>query len=292
MTSRLRLAFLGDIHGNLPALEAALADVEGQSPDTVYLLGDLVNRCPWNNEVMALLADREWPSVQGNHDLVVGDLNTAACREPFKRRDHFPLIYWTWEGLRPAYHEKLRTLPPDLVVELDSAPPIHLFHGVPGDSFVGVYPETSEAEIAEMFAPFDEPLIVCAHTHRPLDRTAGGKRVINGGSVGLPYNSDPRAQYLILNLEQTADGPAWQPDFRQVDYDRSHVPAAFQRSGMLDHAGPLAELYMRTVLTGEPWASDFGHWMKSQTPEVHEDLRAAVDLYLRHHGPHNWAFFQ
>jgi predicted phosphodiesterase len=291
MRSHLRLALLGDIHGNLPALEAALADLEGETPDAVYLLGDLVNRCPWNNEVMALLADQGWPSIQGNHDLVVGDLNTPASREPFTRREQFPLIYWTWEGLRPIYRQKLRTLPADTVVDLEEAPAIHLFHGVPGNSFVGIYPETSEREIAETFAPFDEAVIVCAHTHRPLDRTAGGKRVLNGGSIGLPYNSDPRAQYLILDLEQTPDGPAWQPTFRQVEYDRSHVPQAFRRSGMLEQAGPLAELYMRTVLTGEPWASDFGHWMKSQSQAVHEDLRGAVDLYLRVHGPHNWAFF-
>jgi hypothetical protein len=179
-----------------------------------------------------------------------------------------------------------------MVVELDDAPSIHLFHGVPGNSFVGVYPETSEPEIAETFAPFDEPVIVCAHTHRPLDRTAGGKRVLNGGSIGLPYNSDPSAQYLILDLEQTVDGPVWQPTFRRVEYDRSHVPDAFRRSGMLAQAGPLAELYMRTVLTGEPWASDFGHWMKSQPKAMHEDLRDAVEHYLREHGPHNWAFFE
>ena len=72
----MRLAFLADIHGNLPALEAVIRDLQDLAPDQVFLAGDLVNRCPWNNEVMELLADTGWPGVVGNHDLVVGRIHT------------------------------------------------------------------------------------------------------------------------------------------------------------------------------------------------------------------------
>ena len=61
---------------------------------------------------------------------------------------------------------------------------------------------------------------------------------------------------------------------------------------MLDEGGPVAELYLRTVLTGEPWASDFGYWLKDQALEMRRDLREAVEIYLRQYGPENWAFFQ
>jgi predicted phosphodiesterase len=290
MTSQLRLAFLGDIHGNLPALEAALSDLTEQAPDGVYLLGDLVNRCPWNNEVMSLLDDRDWPGIQGNHDLVIGNLNTPASRPPFTARDRFPIIYWTWHQLETKYIEVLRLLPPDLVVAIENTPAIHLFHGVPNNPFVGIYPETDADHIAETFAPFTEPVFVCAHTHRPLHRTIEGKRVLNGGSIGLPYNGDPRAQYLVLDLVNRRGDAVWEPTFRLVDYDRSHVPDAFAHSGMLNQAGPLAELYMRTVLNGEPWASDFGYWMKDQPVEIQQNLEKAVAVYLRSHGPDNWAF--
>lgn len=292
MSRHLRLAFLADIHGNLPALEAAVADLDQQSPDAVYLLGDLVNRCPWNNEVMALILERGWPSIQGNHDQVIGDLNTPASREPFTERHRFPIIYWTWDHLEPSYIQHLRQLPEEMGVVIDGAPPIHLFHGVPHNPFEGIYPETSDDHIAETFAPFEEPLIICAHTHRPLDRGVNGKRVLNGGSIGLPYNSDPSAQYLLLDLIDETGTRQWQPIFRKVDYDRSGVPAAFEASGMLEHAGPLSELYMRTVLNGEPWASDFGHWIKNQPLSMRKNPHEAVEIYLRQHGPHNWAFFQ
>lgn len=291
MMPLLRLAFLGDIHGNLPALEAALAHLERtQSPDGVYLLGDLVNRCPWNNEVMALLQERGWPSIFGNHDLIISRLRTPQIRPPFDERSRFPVMYWTWDHLRPEYIRVLHELPAEMTVAQEGAPPIRLLHGLPGNPFVGVSPESDAAEIAKAFAGYTERVIIGGHTHRPLDRQIDGKRFLNPGSVGLPYNGDPHAQYMTLDLLAGAEGPGWQPTFHRVEYDTARVPAAFESSGMLAEAGPLAQLYLRTVLNGEPWASDFGYWLKSQPAALREDIAGAVAAYLRVHGPGRWAF--
>ena len=292
---QLRLAFLGDIHGNLPALEAVLAHLDRtQSPDAVYLLGDLVNRCPWNNEVMDRLAARGWPSVSGNHDLVVSRLHTSAIRPPFDERQNFPVMYWTWDHLRPEHIASLHELPAEMTVALDGAPPIRLLHGLPGNPFVGVYPESDEAEIAPKFAGYTEPVVIGGHTHRPLDRHIGGRHFLNPGSVGLPYNSDPRAQYMTLDLlaggGNSVNGPVWQPTFHRLAYDTGLLADAFRTSGLLAEAGPLAQLYLRTVLNGEPWASDFGYWLKDQPAAVREDIAGAVEAYLRVHGPGRWAF--
>ncbi|RLT37510.1 MAG: metallophosphoesterase [Chloroflexi bacterium] len=292
--SRLRLAFLGDIHGNLPALEAALIHLdETQSPDAVYLLGDLVNRCPWNAEVMDLLGERGWPSIYGNHDLIISRLHTPEIRPPFDERSRFPVMYWTWDHLTAEQIATLQALPAEMTVTLDGAPPIRLLHGLPGDTFVGVYPESDAAEIARKFAAYTEPVIIGGHTHRPLDRQIGGKHFLNPGSIGLPYNSDPRAEYLTLDLlpgtENGIVGPHWQPTFHRIEYDTSLVPAAFEASGMLAEAGPVAQLYLATVLNGEPWASDFGYWLGRQ-PAYQNDIDAAVEEYLRRHGPGRWAF--
>ena len=94
MNCSLRLAFLGDIHGNLPALEAVLNDIDQQAPDAVFLLGDLINRCPWTRDVIDILRQRNWPSVQGNHDLVLAQLNTPdefACVQQQKPLSQYAL---------------------------------------------------------------------------------------------------------------------------------------------------------------------------------------------------------
>ena len=292
----MRLAFLGDIHGNLPALEAALADLDSHAPDAVYLTGDLVNRCPWNNEVMALLDERGWPSIFGNHEQVllriaqIVDEQGAESAEAVAGQRKFPGIYWTYQRLQPAYLDVLRAFPAQRRIEIDGGPAIRLFHGIPGNAFVGLTPEMADEELATALAEIDEPTVVCAHIHRPLARQIDGWQIFNASSVGMPYSGDPRAQYLLLDLVDGVSGPRWQPTFRHVEYDRCGVEAAFRLSGMLSAVGPMADLYLRTVLTGEPWASDFGHWLKSQPLPVREDWEDAVRLYLAQHGPGRWAF--
>ncbi len=314
--SRLRLAFLGDIHGNLPALEAVLHDIDQQTPDAVFLLGDLINRCPWTVEALDLLRERDWLSVQGNHDLILGLLNTPDIWPPFDEPRRFPLIYWTWEHLRPQDINYLRSLPHDLLIEIEDAPPIRLFHGLPGDPFVGIYPGVEAEEIALKIAIYDEPVLICGHTHQPLDRTFTGlrggsasaelncapllgattqiqpcqQRVLNPGSVGMPYNGDPRAQYLLLDLIEKSGQKAWQPRFRLLAYDRARVARAFQERGLLSEGGAIAKLYLRTVEDAQPWASDFGQWLRHQPMALRKEPSAAVDLYLQTHGPNQWAF--
>lgn len=282
----MRLAFVADIHGNLPALEAVLADLQQQRPDAVYLVGDQVNRCPWNNEVIALVTDLGWPAVAGNHDLIIGMINTPENRPPFTNRVRFPTLWWTQAQLTEAHLTTLRQWPEELTVTLDGLPAIRVVHGVPGNAFVGILPEDSDEKIRHFLTGMAEPILVCGHIHRPLERTVDQWQVFNGGSVGIPYNGDPRAQYLLLD----AVGQQWVPTFRRLAYDHSPIPQAFITSGMQAAVGAMAELHLRTVMSGEPWTSDFGHWLKFQSPELNNDMVRALALYLEQHGPGRWSF--
>ena len=282
----MRLAFVADIHGNLPALEAVLADLQQQRPDAVYLVGDQVNRCPWNNEVIALVTDLGWPAVAGNHDLIIGMINTPQNRPPFTNRVRFPTLWWTQAQLTEAHLTTLRQWPEELTVTFDGLPAIRVVHGVPGNAYVGILPEDSDEKIRHFLTGMAEPILVCGHIHRPLERTVDQWQVFNGGSVGIPYNGDPRAQYLLLD----AVGQQWVPTFRRLAYDHSPIPQAFITSGMQAAVGAMAELHLRTVMSGEPWTSDFGHWLKFQSPELNNDMVRALALYLEQHGPGRWSF--
>lgn len=286
----MRLAFLADIHGNLPALEAVLRDLRTQAPDQIFLAGDLVNRCPWNNEVMDLLDSAGWPGVIGNHDLVVGRIHTPHNMPPFTDRQRFRSLWWTAATLRPQHLQSLRRLPAARIIVQPPFPPIRLFHGAPANLFLGLYPEMDAATIGALLAGVAEPVVVCAHTHRPLARRAQGWSIFNGGSVGLPYNGDPRAQYLILDAKIARGAPQWEARFRQVSYDHSLLRAAYAASGMLAATGAIGELHLLTAETGQPYSSDFGIWLRSQPSEVRNDLDQAVPRYLAEHGPGRWAF--
>lgn len=286
----MRLAFLADIHGNLPALEAVLRDLRSTAPDQVFLAGDLVNRCPWNNEVMDVLADAGWPGIVGNHDLVVGRIHTQHNMPPFTDRQRFRSLWWTAETLHPHHLQTLRRLPAARRIDLRPFPPIRLFHGSPGNMFLGLYPEMEGETIAALLDGVAEPAVVCAHTHRPMARRTSGWTIFNGGSIGLPYNSDPRAQYLLLDAVIEQGIHRWEPCFRQVEYDHSDLRAAFATSGMLTATGVVGELHLLTAESGEPYSSDFGIWLRSQPADVRSDLDKAVPLYLATHGPGRWEF--
>lgn len=283
---RRRLAFLADIHGNLPALEAVVEDLRRQKVSQVYLVGDQISRVPWHNEVMDLLGSFGWPGIYGNHEWVIGRLGTPANRPPFTDRERFSTLWWTMETLRTEHLQAVRRLPGELCLEFGDAPSIRLIHGVPGNPFAGIFPFSLGGNVAEALRNVEEEYVVAGHTHRPMDRRIERWRVLNGGSVGLPYNGDPRAQYLVLEW----DGRQWSPEFRQVDFDHSMLREQFERSGMLEAAGVTGELHVLTATTGEPWSSDFAWWLHQQPAAAHATMESAVAAYLRQHGPGRWAF--
>jgi len=303
MSRPIRLAFLGDIHGNLPALEAVLDEIDKQTPDAVFLLGDLLNRCPWTLDVVDVLRQRDWLSVQGNHDLVLANLNTPEGPPTFNDKNRFPNIHWTWEQMRPQDLCYLRNLPHDLLIEIQGAPSLRLFHGLPDNPFAGIMPNADEDSVSSQIAVYDESVLICGHTHQPMDRTItaqssehnGGscpykQRILNPGSVGMPYNGDPRAHYLLLDLVKEDGKLGWQPQFQRLDYDFDRVASAFRSSGLLESSGAIAALNLRTIKDGQPWASDFQQWVRNQPHAVRSDPENAVELYLQSHGPSQWAF--
>ena len=304
MNRPLRLAFLGDIHGNLPALEVVLDDIDRHAPDAVFLLGDLINRCPWTLEVLEVLRARKWLSVQGNHDLVLALLHTPEGWPQFNDKNRFPNVHWTWEQLCPQDISYLLNLPHDLLIEIEGAPRLRLFHGLPGDPFAGIMPDADEQAVSSQIAIYDEPILICGHTHQPLNRTIAGlrhashnalaqpglQRILNPGSVGMPYNGVPRAHYLLLDLVKENGHLDWQPRFQQLEYDHKRVARTFRSSGLLEACGAIGKLNLRTIQDGLPWASDYGQWVRNQPQSLRSDPEAAVDLYLQTHGPSQWAF--
>jgi predicted phosphodiesterase len=282
----MRIAILADIHSNLPALEAVRADLRLMAPDRVLLAGDQVNRCPWPNEVMDLIDAEGWPALMGNHELVISRLGTAESPSIFNNRQRFADLWWTREQLNAEHLAQLHALPAERLIVSDAGPSIRLLHGLRNNPFEGIAPELSDKEIGVKLHDIVEPVIVGAHTHWPLARSVDGKQIFNPGSVGMPYNGDVRAQYMLLD----SDGVGWQPIFRQVEYDRGAVREAFDRLGLFEAYGPLGPLYWQTIATAHPWVSDFQVWMRDQPAVYADDLERAVDLYLSVHGPGRWAF--
>ena len=217
----MRIAILSDIHGNLPALDAVLSDVERHSPDEVWCGGDIAWAGPWASECIECVRDAGWPTVKGNTDVwITGDVQgVAAPQDRAELEDLAAEHSITDDDARWLLSLPLGHTGPGSIL---------LVHGTPHSPFEGAAPDGPP----EDFAPFENhaALVVCAHVHKAfVRRLSGGTLVCNTGSVGLPMDGDT-ASYLVLD----SDGPELTLRHQRVAFDRySGIERARALGGLL-----------------------------------------------------------
>ncbi|MBJ7597512.1 MAG: YfcE family phosphodiesterase [Candidatus Nephthysia bennettiae] len=204
----MRIAIVSDVHGNLIALEAVLEDLERQRPDLVVHGGDLAFNGPRPAECVERVRQLGWPGVRGNMDEA---LET--------HRGRHPSIDWAREQLGEEPNRWLQ----GLALEWRHDDEIALVHAVPGDLWKAVGREADDAQLREVYGPLGARLAVYGHIHRPYVRDLGALTVANTGSVGLPFDGDPRASYLLVS-----DG---RPEVRRVAYDVERAVRDVEVSG-------------------------------------------------------------
>lgn len=214
------LAVLADIHGNSLALEATLADLNKVGgADYLLVLGDLAVFGPDPAGVLALL--KKFPSafhVRGNTDrYLIEEKYPGTPGDQTWQAQVLASFPWTANQLGANGLRFLTSLPTCQILGLDSSHTILAVHASPRSDEENIRPETSDAELVEMLADFNSfNLLLCGHTHVPVDRQVGGQRFINVGSVGLPFDSDPRASYALIYLQPNGQ---YHVEFRRVAYD-------------------------------------------------------------------------
>ena len=208
------IAVVSDIHGNLTALEAVLADLRNVSPDLVLHGGDLAAGGSSPIEVVDRIRDLGWPGVMGNTDQMLVE---PASLEEFASRSAAPAAMWTIiremaSATRSALGDErlawLRELP---LVTIRNE--LAVVHAAPESCWLAPAADATDAELEDVYGLLGAPAVAFGHTHLPFIRTLPGmpKLLINMGSVGMPYDGDPRASYLLLR--------AGVAEIRRVEYD-------------------------------------------------------------------------
>jgi putative phosphoesterase len=193
----MRVAALYDIHGNLPALEAVLQDVRRADVDHVVVGGDVMPG-PIPRETLACLLDLDIPVqfIQGNGDRVV--LAQMAGRESSEDPEPFrEVIRWVARQLHPEHERLLASWPKTLRIEIPGLGAVLFCHATPRNDVEIFTRLTPEDRLRPIFEQMDAAVIICGHTHMQFDRTIGKLRVVNAGSVGMPFG-EPGAYWLLL----------------------------------------------------------------------------------------------
>lgn len=210
-----RVAALYDIHGNLPALEAVVQEVVQAGVDLIVVGGDVVAG-PMPAETLAYLLNLSIPVqfIQGNADREVAAQMAGkdAGAVPEQVRE---IVRWVAQQLPPEQAELLASWPATLQVKISGLGEVLFCHATPRNDTEVFTRLTPEAHLLPVFEGVTVPLVICGHTHIPFDRTVGRVRVVNAGSVGMPYGQ-PGAYWLLLESAV---------QFRHTHYDLGQAAA-------------------------------------------------------------------
>ncbi len=269
-----RIAVLSDVHGNLPALEAVISDLDRQGVDEVLVGGDLVGRGPQGSAVLARVRDRGWRSIRGNHEDYLLAFRRSEVPREWMTAEVWSAARWMADELSDSDILYLESLP--LSLQPQALPGVHLVHGTPESNNHGIGPWTSDGRMQEHLESVERSVLVCARTRRPLERRFAAGTILNTGSVGLPFNRDRRAQYLVL--EGSPDDIV--AGFRCVEYDLEETFAICARSGFLTAGGATAQLLLLELRQAAPFLVPFMAWTRSEgLGQGVEDIEAFLSAY-------------
>ncbi len=243
----MRVAALYDIHGHLPALDAVLAEIRTIGVDRIVIGGDVLPG-PLPRETMARLLELEIPTqfIYGNGDLAMlaqltaadpgevtywGTTEGVAVPEPMQE-----LIRWTARQVS-EYREVLASWPLTTTLEIEGLGNVLFCHATPRNEIDIFTRVTPEERLLPVFAGVDASLVICGHTHMQFDRRVGATRVINAGSVGMPFGTTG-ADWLLL-------GPG--VELRNTRYDTAAAVERFRRT-----AYPMVEEFAVRYLLQPP----------------------------------------
>ncbi len=212
----MRVAALYDVHGNLPALEAVLAEVEREGVDLIVSGGDLVSG-PYPAESLGAL--RALGSlvrfVRGNGDRLVVDFGGGRAPAEYDAD-------WIASRLDEEHLRALAAFEPSVSIDVDGLGPTLFCHATPQSDTEYFLETTDEAIAAAMLDGTVERTVVCGHTHMQFDLSIAGRRVVNAGSVGMPYEAAPGAYWALLGPEV---------ELRRTDYDLERAAERIRASG-------------------------------------------------------------
>jgi putative phosphoesterase len=277
----VKIALIGDVHGNLPALEAVLEHARRQGMEAIWNVGDFVGYGPFPDQVVRRLRGARAVSIVGNYDLKV--LKFRQKRKKWRKKkqlDKFLGFQWAAQKLSRKSRRYLRSLPKQREVQTEGLR-ILLTHGSPASNTEHLGPDTPVERLRQLAEMAAADLIVCGHSHRPFVRHVDDTCFVNTGSVGRPDDGDPRACYAILQLGPDNAQPRIDVRRHRLTYDVQEAVAAIRAHG-------LPEAFAQMLIQGrnldgvmvapETWDTPALDPLPWDEPETERRLRAVLRL--------------
>jgi len=272
------LAILSDIHGNLPALEAVMTDLKNFHVDQIIVAGDVINFGPFSKQTAEIVVEKNWPVIRGNNEYFLLDYKTPRAPAEWDDPVQFAPIAWLNRQIDSDLKSRIACWPDTINLRFKDAPPMLIFHGAPNDPWDSIFWTLTEDEIEKQLSRVEEDFVICGHTHLPMDRQSGRRRIFNPGSVGVPLDGIFSASYMILE----GDEQEWKPTFRRVPFDYEAVFREFEVSGYNDECGPIGRLTLEIYKRARPMLG-FLRWRDRHKPDSHLTIELVEEFLANAH---------
>jgi putative phosphoesterase len=224
------MAFVSDIHGNLPAFEAAVADAKARGVGQIVCAGDMTGYGPFPDGVCRFLQERRIPAIIGNYDQKVIEVakqgRSAAAKMKEKKRR---ILLWTAAHLGGESRSYLAGLPDHLTLRVACGRKVLVIHGSPLSMDDTIYPSITRRGLRAKLGDAQTDILVCGHTHIPFVKRIDGILVVNCGSAGHPVDGDPRPAYALVDAGQKS---APRGRIVRFEYDQDRTIEALEKSSL------------------------------------------------------------
>jgi putative phosphoesterase len=259
----MRLAILADIHGNIPALEAALQEIEKDAVDGFIVAGDMVVG-PNSVEVISRLRKLDARMVRGNNENYM--LRFAAREAPdwWYTAHQWSFMRWNYRRMDEDTLNFIKNLHEQLTIHFEGIDAIRVVHGSPRNASESIYPEKDRAGLVTALGMVPEPVLILAHTHKPWQMRLDGRLALNPGSVCSTFTGEPGGSYALLSWENDC----WQAELRDLHYDVARIRKAFENTGLLREVGVFAERWLHDIENGTDTIQRFVEYAHKQAVEA------------------------
>jgi predicted phosphodiesterase len=267
-----RVAVLSDVHSNLPALRAVLADADALGAEELVVAGDVIGFGPEPVAVLDLLCERGARMIRGNHEKdYVAVYRSPAMPAGWATSPRLTSARFLMDRLGAERRAYLAALPDRLMLDELTL----VIHGSPRNVRDSVLAWTPDAELEAMYAGDPSRLVCMGHTHRFHRRDLPTRRLVNVGAIGLPLDGDVRASYVIVD-EGDAPGE-WAVTHRRIPYDVEEHLAGFTRCGLAEVDPLYVEIMRRQLRRAVDY---YGGWFRYSANIPDDEVDAAMRRYL------------
>ncbi len=218
----MKIAAIYDIHGNLPALEAVLREIDQAGPDLILVGGDFITGpMPLATLDRLMQLGERAHFIRGNNEREVVAALDGLPLDSSMPAEVQEMISWSAQQLNRNQRDFLAVLPEQFSIHVDGLGDVLFCHGSPRSDEEIITAATPEARLRTILSGVTQQIVVCGHTHMQFDRTLDGKRVVNAGSVGMPYG-EPGAYWLLARPEVV---------LRRTSYDLARAAEQIRVSG-------------------------------------------------------------